>query len=166
MTYFEQCLAAGPWLTPKERQALYAYLLDDKRRTYQEYARLLLERNNFSNQIANGEIRYLINQNSATYEIRKFGDANYSTVIRELKLPRIKAIRIAKLIRLFAQAEVETIANFPVLDNFEHELNSINFNKYPFYDLNYYSKGKGRFLGFVKKLQTRDAETLAKLRTL
>jgi hypothetical protein len=36
-------------------------------------------------------------------------------------------------------------------------------NFYPFYDLNYYSNGRGKILGLIKKFQAKDDELLEKL---
>lgn len=36
-------------------------------------------------------------------------------------------------------------------------------NFYPFYDLEYYSNGRGKILGLIKKFQAKDDELLEKL---
>jgi len=166
MSYFEECLATGQWLSQEERQALYRYLLTTKREAYIEFACIFLNRGVLSVQIANGEILYSLNENRATFECRKAGAIEFSPVIRELKLGKSKRGNVLKLKRFFAQCEVDAIGNFPIKGKIPQDLRSINVYRYPFYDLNYYSNGRGRALGLLKKLRTRDSDLLVKLRTL
>ena len=166
MSYFEECLATGLWLTAEQRQALYKYLLSEKSEHYREFALLLLNRGSLTTQIANAEILYSINQNRVSFECRRIGDADYSQEIRNIELGRSLNRNIKKLKQFFSQCEVDAIGNFPVPGKIPQDVKGINISKFPFYDLDYYSDGTGKFLGLIRKWKAADKEILAKLRTL
>jgi len=166
MSYFEECLATGLWLTPVQRQALYKYLLSEKSELYKESALLLLNRGSLSTQIANAEILYSMNQKKVSFECRRIGEADFSQEIRNIELGRSSNRNIKKLKQFFSQCEVDAIGNFPVPGKIPQDVKGINISKFPYYDLNYYSDGKGRALGWLKKIKSRDSEILTKLRTL
>jgi hypothetical protein len=166
MSYFEECLATGLWLTPEQRQALYKYLLSEKSELYKESALLLLTRGSFSTQIANAEILYSINQSRVSFECRRIGGADFSQEIRNIELGRSLNRNIKKLTQFFSQCEVDAISNFPVPGKIPQDVKGINISKFPFYDLDYYSDGKGKFLGLIRKWKAADKEILTKLRTL
>ena len=166
MSYFEECLATGLWLTPEQRQALYKYLLSEKSELYREFALLLLNRGSLTTQIANAEIRYLINQNRVSFECRRIGAADFSQEIRNIKLGSSLNRNIKMLKRFFSQCEVDAIGNFPVPGKNPQDVKGINISKFLFYDLDYYSDGKGKFLGLIRKWKSSDKEILMKLRTL
>ena len=166
MSYFEECLATGLWLTPEQRQALYKYLLSEKSELYREFALLLLNRRSLTTQIANAEIRYSINQNRVSFVCRRIGGADFSQEIRSIELGSSLNRNIKMLKRFFSQCEVDAIGNFPVPGKNPHDVKGINISKFPFYDLDYYSDGKGKFLGLLRKWKSSDKEILMKLRTL
>jgi hypothetical protein len=166
MSYFEECLATGLWLTPEQRQALYKYLLSEKSDLYREFALLLLNRGSLTTQIANAEILYSINQNRVSFECRRIGGADFSQEIRNIELGSSLNRNIKMLKRFFSQCEVDAIGNFPVPGKTPQDVKGINISKFPFYDLDYYSDGKGKFLGLIRKWKSSDKEILMKLRTL
>jgi hypothetical protein len=83
--------------------------------------------------------------------------------IRYLPLSRFIFINQNRLRKFFAQCEVDVLRNFPIPGTDSLEDRSYGMNLYPFYDLNYYSDGRGRINGFFKKIQTKDDELLEKL---
>ena len=166
MSYFEECLATGLWLTPEQRQALYKYLLSEKSELYREFALLLLNRGSLTTQIANAEILYTVNQNRVSFECRRIGSADFSQEIRNIALGSSLNRNIKMLKRFFSQCEVDAIGNFPVPGKTPQDVKGINISKFPFYDLDYYSDGKGKFLGLIRKWKSSDKEILMKLRTL
>ena len=166
MSYFEECLATGLWLTPEQRRALYKYLLSEKSKLYREFALLLLNRGSLTTQIANAEILYTVNQNKVSFECRRIGGADFSQEIRNIQLGISLNRNIKILKRFFSQCEVDAIGNFPVSGKTPQDVKGINISKFPFYDLNYYSDGKGKILGLLRKWKSSDKENLMKLRTL
>jgi hypothetical protein len=74
--------------------------------------------------------------------------------------------RINKLIKFFAQTEVEVIWNFPLQGKNLQREGSYCTLLYPYFDLRYFSNGKNRIFGLINKIRTNDKELLTKLRTL
>jgi hypothetical protein len=89
-----------------------------------------------------------------------------SSSIREIQLFRFKRLNIQRLRKYFAQCDVDLIHNFPISGSKISEDSGFGINVFPYYSLAYYSNGKNRLLGLVKKIKTNDKEILTKLRTL
>ena len=64
---------------------------------------------------------------------------------------------------VFAQAELDVLRNYPNPGKSIEESRGYGINVYPYYDLNYYSKGRGKILGIYNKMLTKDGELLNKL---
>lgn len=165
MSLFEEYLTLGYWLAEKERLALYKYLLISKKTTYLENSRILVEEGTLKTSFANGELFYIFSSsnNSVSYKTRKRGTEEYLEEVRSINLPQFKALNSTRIVQFFAQAEVDVLRNFPVPTTEPLEERGYGINAYPFYDLNYYSNGKGKFSGFLKKLLSKDDELLEKL---
>ena len=56
MSYFEECLRLGEWLSEVDRRALYKYLLEINKDAYRVHANLLLNNSTLNKTIANGEV--------------------------------------------------------------------------------------------------------------
>ena len=97
------------------------------------------------------------------YRSRQNGTDVFTDVIRELKLSRFNFRNIYKIQKFFAQVEVDVIHNFPLPGVNPQEEGGFCIYTYPYYELNYYSNGKGKFRGFINKLKTDDSELLRKL---
>ena len=76
MSYFEECLRLGEWLSEADRRALYRYLLESNKENYMAQANLLLENSSLKKKIANGEVVYTLQSNQVTYKARKLGLLN------------------------------------------------------------------------------------------
>ena len=164
MSYYEELLTLGQHLQERERVALYEYLLETKQSRYLADAKRLLSNSTLQTAIANGEIKYTLKGNSLFYAARKLGSPEYFEQIRQTQLGDIPALRIKKILKFMAQAEVEAIWNFPIPSASSLDQNGYFTVSYPFSDLRYYSEGKGKFLGLIKKLTKDDSEIIAKLR--
>jgi hypothetical protein len=163
MSLFEEHLTLGQWLSEEERLALYKYLLIFHREKYNfDYEKLVLEKSIITN-FANGEILYSIQANEVSYKSRKIGSAVYSLEIRTLALNSSSFLNRKRLHRFFAQAELDVLRNFPIPSSKENREGGYSTNFYPFYDLEYYSNGRGKILGLIKKFQAKDDELLEKL---
>lgn len=163
MSFFEECLTLGQWLDQDLRRTLYKFLLSKKKEIYNSDAEKLLENKSLNCFVANGEIVYVIEKNVLKYKSRPNGENEYLEIPRELKLGKFKSININKISKFFAQCEVDVIHNFPLPGANIQEKGSYVYNSYPYYDLNYYSNGRGKVLGLINKLKTDDSELLRKL---
>lgn len=166
MSFYEECLTLGNWLSPDEKEALYRYLLESKEETYRNQVNELLRAGYLTSRVANGEILYEINDRKIFYSARKIGTSDFTEKIRTMNFDRANFQKVKKLVRFFAQAEVDVIQNFPNPGENSQANSGFTCFAYPYYDLNYYSNGRGKLLGLFKKIKKSNSENLTKLRTL
>lgn len=166
MSYFEEFLKLGEWLSQDDRRALYKYLLLSNKETYEVQANLLLHNAKLNRTIANGEILYSIKNGRVNYIAREIASDEFTPEMREIKLTGLHTIDLARLRKFFAQSDVDVIQNYPLPGENPQTEGGFGIDAYPFYSLAYYSNGKNRLLGLVKKLKTNDKDLLTKLRTL
>ena len=166
MNFYEELLTLGQHLHECELLALYKFLLKTKKITYKSDALELLNSGEVRNSIANGEIFYYLKDNVVCYSARKSGSTAYQEDLRQVKLSHISKLRINKLIKFFAQTEVDVIWNYPLQGRNPQEEGSYCILSYPYFDLRYFSNGRGRIVGLVNKMKTNDKEILTKLHTL
>lgn len=166
MSYFEEFLRLGEWLSQDDRRALYKYLLLSNKETYKVQANLLLNNAKLSKTIANGEILYSIKNGRVNYIAREIASDEFTPEMREIKLSGLPFIDLARLRKFFAQSDVDVIQNYPLPGENPQTDGGFGIDAYPYYSLAYYSNGKNRLSGLVKKLRTDDREVLTKLRTL
>jgi len=163
MSYFEESLSLGQWLFPERKLALYKYFLKTKRDAYLQDAAELNQMGVLSRSIANGEILYEFRNNRVSVSAREIGASQFSPPFRQLNIPYFQFLRASKLTKFFAQTEVDVLSNFPIPTSGIPKNYSININAFPYYDLRYYSKGRGRVQGFINKVQIDDSELVRKL---
>lgn len=166
MSYFEECLKLGEWLSESDRRALYKYLLESNQETYEAQANLLLKNSRFNKTIAKGEIFLAIKDGYVSYSARELGSTNFTSEMRKMKLFGIRSIDIGRLKKFFAQSDVDVIQNFPLPGVNAQTQTSFVIDAYPYYSLAYYSNGRNYLKGIINKLKTNDKEILTKLRTL
>lgn len=166
MSYFEEFLRLGEWLSQDDRRALYKYLLLSNKETYEDQANLLLNNARLTKTIANGEILYSVKNNRVNYIAREIASDEYTPEMREINLTGLHFIDLARLRKFFAQSDVDVIQNYPLPGENPQTEGGFGIDAYPYYSLDYYSNGKNRLLGLVNKIRTNDKELLTKLRTL
>lgn len=166
MSYFEECLRLGEWLSEADRRALYRYLLESNNVTYGVQANLLLKNSIANRKIANGEVIYTLQNNQVTYKAKRIGSVEFTPEMRKIKLMRIQIIDVQSLKKFFAQSDVDVIQNFPLPGENQDSEGGFCVDTYPYYTLAYYANGGNPIKGIVKKLRTNDKEILTKLRTL
>lgn len=164
MSFYEELLTLGQHLHEQERAALYKYLLESQKSRIAKVARDLIKNKTGNEIIANGEIFYAINNKKISYSVRKNGSSHIYENIRELSIGMFSVLNHKRVMNFIAQAEVEVIWNFPLPGANPQESSGFTIISYPFSDLRYYSNGRGRILGFVKKMQAHDSEILQQLR--
>jgi hypothetical protein len=163
MSLFEEYLTLGPWLAEEQRRDLYKFLLKTRRDKYRLDSELLLQNRILDTLFANGAILYLINDNAISYKTKRVDEPAYGDEVRSLQLRRFNFLNTARIRKFFAQAELDVLRNFPNPGKEIEENRGFGFNVYPYYDLNYYSNGRGKFLGILNKIRTRDGELLQNL---
>ena len=166
VSYFEECLRLGEWLSEADRRALYRYLLESNKENYKAQANLLLENSSLKKKIANGEVIYTVLNRQVTYKARKIGSDEFTSEIRKMNLIGIPIIDTQRLKKFFAQSDVDVIQNFPLPGENQESEGGFCVDTYPYYSLAYYSNGRNYVKGIIKKLKTNDNEILTKLRTL
>ncbi len=166
MSFYEELLTLGQHLHERERLALYKFLIKTKGSIYKSDAIELLNSKEFKSAIANGEIFYSLKDNIISYSAKKNGSPVFQENVRQMKLHNFPLFRIKKLIKFFAQTEVEVIWNYPLQGRNLQEEGSYCILSYPYFDLRYFSNGRSRIVGLVNKIKTNDKEILIKLRSL
>ena len=166
MSYFEECLRLGEWLSEADRRALYRYLLESNNVTYGVQANLLLRNSTLNRKIANGEILYSLMKNKVTFSARRIGSEEFTRNIRTLGLTGLRLVDLLRLEKFFAQSDVDVIQNFPLPGENQQSESGFAVDAYPYYTLAYYADGKNCLKGLIKKLTTNDREILTKLRAL
>ena len=164
VSLFEKYLSLGQLLSEDERLALYKYLLEVKRNDYRLAAKELLRNGFLEKSIANGELKYEVAEGNVTYKARMINSLEYTPSIRTISIGKIKYLNKRNLATFFAQAEADVIRNYPLLDFNDNQSSGYGINKFPYYDFNYYSDGKGKLMGFIKKLQSKESDALRELR--
>lgn len=163
MSLFEEYLTLGPWLAEEQRRDLYKYLLKTRREKYRLDSQVLLQNRVLDTFFANGAILYSINDNKISYKTRQVDEPAYGDEVRSLRLRRFNCLNTARIGKFFAQAELDVLRNYPNPGKELEENRGFGFNVYPYYDLNYYSNGRGKILGILNKFRTRDGELLQNL---
>ena len=163
MSFYEELLTLGSHLRETERVALYKFLLRSKREGYLSDARELMSTHSLKKEIANGEILYSVSGDVLNYSARRKGETGYLENLRTLELSKISKFRINKIVKFFAQSEVDVIWNYPVHGQEIEEAGSFSIRSIPYFDLRYYSEGRGRIEGLINKLKFNETEILQKL---
>jgi hypothetical protein len=166
VSYFEECLRLGGWLSEADRRALYKYLFESNREAYKVQARLLLNNSKLSKTIANGEILYSRKKRRVSYIAREIGSDEFTLELRDIKLTGLGYIDIGRLKKFFAQSDVDVIQNYPLPGANPQTEAGFGIDTYPYYTLAYYANGKNYLIGLIKKIRTNDKELLTKLRAL
>lgn len=163
MSTFEDYLSMGSWLSESQQLAIFKYLLRSRESTYKTQATQLLNIKTLETTFANGEIFYELSNGEVYFRARLKGVDEYDRVRRSIKLGKFKMFKIRKLVKFFAQSEIDVLRNFPIPKEKPFQTQGFSMNVYPYYDLNYYSNGKGAIAGFIKKVQSKDDELLERL---
>ena len=166
MSYFEECLRLGEWLSEADRRALYKYLLESNQDTYEIQANFLLKNLTLNKKVANGEIFLSIDDRIIGYSARELGSSHLTSEMRKMKLIGLRFIDIRRLKKFLAQSDVDVIQNFPLPGVNARTQTSFGIDAYPYYTLAYYAGGRNYLKGLIKKMTTSDREILTKLRTL
>jgi len=163
MSFYEELLALGQDLREHERSALYKFLLSSEKDRISTKAKEIIDNCEGRETVANGEIYYVIVDNKISYSVRRLDSTYTYENIRTASLGSIKLLNLKKVRNFIAQAEVEVMWNCPLPGENSQESAGFGIVSYPFSDLRYYSNGRGRLLGLIKKMQGEDSDILRKL---
>lgn len=163
MSFYEELLTLGQHLHDRERLALYKFFLTTKLKLYNLDAIELTESQILKRNIANGEIIYALNGDTISYSVRKNGTLAYQENVREVNLRGLSSFRFRKLVKFFAQTEVEVIWNYPLQGRNPQDEASYCIISYPYFDLRYFSNGGSRIVGLINKLRINDSDLMKKL---
>ena len=166
VSYFEECLRLGEWLSEVDRRALYKYLLESNQDAYRVQANVLLNNATLNKTIANGEVIFSLKGRRVYYKARKIGSIEFTSEMREIKLTGLNFIDTGRLRKFFAQSDVDVIQNYPLPGANPQTEAGFGIDSYPYYSLAYYANGQNLLVGLIKKIKTSDKEILTKLRTL
>ena len=164
MSLYEELLTHGSHLHEAERIALYKFLLESKHEVYLSDAREIIRARTLKREVANGEILYSLNEKWISYSAKKRGAIDYLENLRSLKLKGFPKFQIRKIVKFFAQSEVDVIWNFPLQGENSPEPGSFSIISLPYFDLRYYSTRRSRILGLINKIKSDDSEILQQLR--
>lgn len=165
MSFYEELLTFGGQLHEAERVALYKYLLETKKKNYYLAASELIQTSKLKSEIANGEMVYSLKGDVISFSARKKGKEVFHVDLRSLRLGRFSKFRIRKVIKFFAQCEVDVIWNYPLEGDHPHEDGGFTSMTYPYFDLRFYAEGKGPIVGFINKFKSVDSQILHLLKT-
>lgn len=164
MGLYEDMLSRGQHLYQEDRYALYQYLIKTQRNRFVTQALRLMKEGKLNTTVANGEIFYFYSHKCMSYSARRKGQLYLQEDVRKIKVSPIAPFQLKKLVKFFAQAEVDVIWNYPIPGLYKQETGSFCINSYPYADLRFFSNGKGRILGLIKKSRIDNSEVLNKLR--
>lgn len=163
MSLFEDYLTFGRLISQEEKFSLYKYLLIVKADSYQKDAIQLLREKFLIRSIADGVISYQMQGDYVSYSCKKVSEDEFSSSMRTIKMSIINSVSISRLIKFFAQVEVDVLSNYPLPSKVEETHSGFGLIVYPYYDLNYYSNGEGKVKGLIKKLRSKEDPLLNRL---
>ena len=151
---YEELLTLGEYLTDEERHDLYRFLLSSKLHEYSELFSELSKIGTVTEQIANCEIRFELSKGRISNYVRKIGAENFESGYRSIRIWSPLHFPKSRTAKYFAQCEVDAIRNFPLPGLNKQTHFDFGINHFPYYDLNYYSNGRGRVRGLLAKLKS------------
>lgn len=154
MESYEEYLTKGEWLDAEERLELYRFLKNQHDNDFYNLENELRENGISFVNIANSQIKFVLDKNLISNQVRGLGKTEFVDGMRCVKLSKNKILNRIRLPRFIAQCEVDAIWNFPLDGKFTKTADGFGINSYPYYDLNYYSNGRGRVRGFIAKLKS------------
>jgi hypothetical protein len=148
---FEEILTLGEYLDEDDLRKLYMYLQATNLNKYNILLDELRKNGRATSTAANGEIEYTLKLGRIRYSAHeKETEHNYSNVRKIWFFPNYFLNR-RRLIKFFAQSEVDVIKNFPLPGINQRTSFGFGVHSYPYYDLNFYSNGRGKLKGLFNK---------------
>ena len=150
MEYYDKLLTLGQHLSSERQFELYEFLLKQNRNIYADLLKELKKSKTAYRRIANAEIKYEISKGILRGYIRDVnGDCWEEN--RQIRFWPVGIANKNKLINFLAQCDVDAVFNFPNQSEIERTFVGFGILQYPFYSLEFYSQGRGKLLGLIKR---------------
>jgi hypothetical protein len=150
MEYYDKLLTLGQHLSSERQFELYEFLRNENQDAYTALLENILKNKIAYRKIANAEIKFELRNGILRDYIREF-NGEYCEGNRKIRIAPIGFNKKSKLINFFAQCDVDAISNFPIPSEIERTFIGFGILQYPFYSLEFYSQGKGKFRGLINK---------------
>lgn len=151
---FEEILTLGEYLDEDDLRNLYLHLQAANLEKYNTLLDELRKNGSSTSRAANGEIEYRLKLGKVSYSAREIEtEHTYSDVRRMWFIPNYFLNR-TRLIKFFAQSEVDVIKNFPLPGFNQRTSFGFGVHSFPYYDLNFYSNGRGKLKGLISKYRS------------
>lgn len=150
MEYYDKLLTLGQHLSSERQFELYEFLRKENLPVYLDLFKSLTDNNVAYRKIAAAEIKFELKKGSIRNYVRG-ENGQYIDGNRSIRILFFNLNKKQKIANYFAQCDVEAISNFPITSQIENSLSGLGIVAYPFYSLDYYSKGRGKLIGFVRK---------------
>ena len=150
MEYYDKLLTLGPNLSSERQFELYEFLRNENIEIYLQILRSIKRDKVAFRKIANAEIKYELRDGVIKDFIRE-SNGEYWEGYRSIRVLPFEKIDKKKFINFLAQCDVDAIANFPIPSEIERSFSGFGVVAYPFYSLEFYSRGRGKVLGLIKR---------------
>ena len=150
MEYYDKLLTLGPNLSSERQFELYEFLRSENKSIYLKLLEILRRDKVVLRQIANAEIKYELTNGVIRNSIREL-NGEYCDGYRVIRNMSCGIQKDKKFINYFAQCDVDAIANFPISSEVKKAFSGFGVVAYPFYSLEFYSRGRGKVLGLIKR---------------
>ena len=154
MESYEEYLTKGEWLDAEERLELYHFLRQKHEKDYSDLENELRLNGICYLNIAKSQIKFVLFEKIVKNQVREIGQSEFTDGMRFVKLSNMRVLNQMRLPKFIAQCEVDAIWNFPLDGKFTKTADGFGINTYPYYDLNYYSNGRGKVRGFLAKMKS------------
>lgn len=152
---FVEILTLGEYLDEDDLRNLYLHLQVANLDKYNTLLDELRKNGRCTSRAANGEIEYTLKLGKVSYSAREMETEHTYSDVRSMWFTPNYFLNRRRLIKFFAQSEVDVIKNFPLPGVNQRTSFGFGVHSYPYYDLNFYSNGRGKLKGLIKKYWTK-----------
>jgi hypothetical protein len=148
---FEEILTLGEYLDEDDLHNLYLHLQTSNLDKYNTLLDELRKKGRSTSRAANGEIEYKLKLGKVSYSAREMETEHTYSDVRSMWFTPNYFLNRRRLIKFFAQSEVDVIKNFPLPGVNQRTSFGFGVHSYPYYELNFYSNGRGKLKGLLNK---------------
>ena len=151
----EVILTLGEYLDEDDLRNLYLHLQTVNLNKYNFILDELRKNRRSTSKAANGEIEYTLKLGKVCYSAREMESVHTYSDVRGMWFIPNYFLNRRRLIKFFAQSEVDVIKNFPLPGVNQRTSFGFGVHSYPYYELNFYSNSRGKLKGLIKKYWTK-----------
>ena len=152
---FDEILTLGEYLVEDDLRNLYLHLQTANLNKYNIILDELRKNGRSTSKAANGEIEYTLKLGRLCYAAREMETEHTYSDVRRMWFAPNYFLNRRRLIKFFAQSEVDVIKNFPLPGVNQRTSFGFGVHSYPYYELNFYSNSRGKLKGLIKKYWTK-----------